>query len=175
MFFNAIPQLFPPAGWAWSAKTLSINIPATCSSTFGRIKLNPLIRNCSSKNLSMCVSPSLFSLLFKHVLNFSTHLQVLLEAARLYFAGWVFEILPYPVSVIFNSYLSIIAISTCIPLLKSLLQKTAAWYKILEKSRLSLSTSAASFSVQTGMSKNNRTLLPSGRIFNAFSPKLSAW
>lgn len=51
----------------------------------------------------MCISPSLFNLLlFEHMLNFTTHLQILLESVRLSFAAWV---LPNtnPDSVIFNS------------------------------------------------------------------------
>lgn len=85
MLFKTIPQGFPATGWVWSVTVLSINTPATCSGTFSSVRLNPLIRNCSSKSLNMCISPSLFSLLFGHMLTCSAHLQIWLKAARLLF------------------------------------------------------------------------------------------
>lgn len=83
----------------------------------GCIKLKLLIRNCSSKNLNMCISPSLLSLVFRHMLNFSTHLQIFVQSQSLILlvGSLKYFLAPYPVSVIFNRCLSIIATSTHIP------------------------------------------------------------
>lgn len=155
---------------------LSINTLVTCSGTFSRIKLNPLIRNCSSKNLNMCINLFLFSPLFRHTLTFRARMQIWLKAARLLFC-WLCLWNTSWHHILFLSSFIVTCLSLLFPrtflLWKAFCRKlqldTRSW-----KNDICLWARVLSCFLHK-LECQKITLFWSGGIFNAFSPKLSAW